>query len=91
MAHPYLFNNIELLKELAEKGKIDGIEINHNSANEEQRKVLLDIAKEYNLVITGGSDFHGLYNAVPSHIGSETTDEENIVKLNALIMSNSKK
>lgn len=91
MAHPYLFNNIELLKELADKGKIDGIEVNHNSANEEQRKVLLDIAKEYNLLVTGGSDFHGLYNAVPSHIGSETTDEINISMLNALILENTKK
>lgn len=91
MAHPYLFNNIELLRELAEKGKIDGIEVNHNSANEEERKVLLDIAKEYDLIVTGGSDFHGLYNAVPSHIGSETTDAENIQKLMAMISANAKK
>lgn len=91
MAHPYLFNNIDLLRELAEKGKIDGIEVNHNSANEEERKVLLDIAKEYDLIVTGGSDFHGLYNAVPSHIGSETTDAENIQKLIAMISANAKK
>ena len=91
MAHPYLFNNIDLLRELAEKGKIDGIEVNHNSANEEERKVLLDIAKEYDLIVTGGSDFHGLYNAVPSHIGSETTDAENIQKLMAMISANAKK
>lgn len=91
MAHPYLFNNIDLLKELAEKGKIDGIEVNHNSANEEERKVLLDIAKKHNLIVTGGSDFHGLYNAVPSHIGSETTDAENIQKLMAMISANAKK
>jgi len=91
MAHPYLFNNIDLLRELAERGKIDGIEVNHNSANEEERKVLLDIAKEHNLIVTGGSDFHGLYNAVPSHIGSETTDAENIQKLMAMISANAKK
>ncbi|MBE6837228.1 MAG: PHP domain-containing protein [Ruminococcus sp.] len=91
MAHPYLFNNIDLLRELAEKGKIDGIEVNHNSANEEQRKILLDIAKEYDLLVTGGSDFHGLYNAVPSHIGSETTDAENIQRLLSMISANAKK
>lgn len=91
IAHPYLFNNIELLKELVEKGKIDGIEVNHNSANEEQRKVLLDIARENDLLVTGGSDFHGLYNAVPSYIGSETTDAENIQKLLAMISANAKK
>lgn len=91
MAHPYLFNNIDLLKELAEKGKIDGIEVNHNSANKEQRKILLDIAEKYNLIVTGGSDFHGLYNAVPSYIGSETTEDENISKLVAAIAANTKK
>ena len=66
------------------------LELKHH-ANEEQRKVLLDIAKEYDLLVTGGSDFHGLYNAVPSHIGSEVTDDENIQRLLSMISANAKK
>ncbi len=91
MAHPYLFDNIELLVELAEKGKIDGIEVNHYTADEEKRKTLLEIANKYNLIVTGGSDFHGQYNMVPSHIGSNVTDDENLQKLLALISANMKK
>lgn len=91
MAHPYLFDNIELLCELAEKGKIDGIEVNHYSANEKQRESLLEIADKYNLFVTGGSDFHGLYNQVPTYIGSETTDDENIRKLMTAISAYSAK
>ena len=46
-------------KELASAGKIDGAEVWHQSANDEQRDRLLKIAEEHNLITTGGSDFHG--------------------------------
>ena len=89
LAHPCMFNNIELCEELAEKKKLDGIEVYHYSADEKAQEKLLKIAEKYNLIVTGGSDFHGLYNAVPTHIGSKTTDKENIEKLYALIETNS--
>lgn len=91
LAHPCMFDNIELCNELAEKKKLDGIEVYHYSANEENEKKLLKIANDHNLIVTGGSDFHGLYNAVPTHIGSRTTDEENIDKIFAKIAENSHK
>lgn len=91
MAHPYMFGNIDLLKELVETGKLDGIEINHHSANDEQKKWLSDYAKEHDLLVTGGSDFHGLYNEVATHIGSEITDSENLERLFKLIRENEQK
>lgn len=91
MAHPYMFDNVELLEELAEKGKIDGIEVYNFTANKGQQENLLKIAKKYDLIVTGGSDFHGLYNQVPSHIGSNLTDNENLEKLLNLISKNSQK
>lgn len=81
MAHPAQYDNIELLKELAEKGKIDGVEIGHYSADESYRKALGEIAEKYDLIVTGGSDFHGLYNSVPTHIGSELTTKENLDRI----------
>lgn len=89
LAHPCMFNNIELCEELAEKKKLDGIEVYHYSADEKAKEKLLEIADKYDLIVTGGSDFHGLYNAVPTHIGSSATDEENIEKLYAMIGVNS--
>ncbi|MBP1560612.1 MAG: PHP domain-containing protein [Oscillospiraceae bacterium] len=81
MAHPVFYDSLELLEELAAKGKIDGAEVYHYSANEEQKKQMLEIAEKYGLIVTGGSDFHGLYNAYPTHIGSNTTDKQNIDRI----------
>ncbi|MBR1723846.1 MAG: PHP domain-containing protein, partial [Ruminococcus sp.] len=90
MAHPFLFGygNVHLLDELIEKGKLDGIEVDHFSANEEQREMLRNKCREHGLIATGGSDFHGLYNQVPTYIGSSVTDEENLSKLFELIQKN---
>ncbi len=81
MAHPAQYDSIELLEELAEKGKIDGVEIGHYSADASYRAELEKIADKYDLIRTGGSDFHGLYNSVPTHIGSESTTIENIERI----------
>ncbi len=86
MAHPAQYDNIELLEELARKGKIDGVEIGHYSADENYRSELSVIAERYELIKTGGSDFHGLYNSVPTHLGSDSTSKEDldrILKLSA--------
>lgn len=86
MAHPALYDSIELLEELAKNNKIDGVEVGHWSADENYRHELSDLASRYELIETGGSDFHGLYNNVPTHLGSETTTKENldrILKLSA--------
>jgi hypothetical protein len=81
MAHPAQHDNIELLEELAKNGKIDGVETGHYSADENYRKMLSGIADKYGLIETGGSDFHGLYNCVPAHLGCESTTQENIDRI----------
>lgn len=81
MAHPVQYNNMELLEELAQNGKLDGVEVYHYTANEKQREELLEIAKKYDLIVTGGSDFHGLYNAYPTYIGMNSTDKENLDRI----------
>ncbi len=81
MAHPAQYDSMDLLVELAEKGKIDGVEVDHYSADEDYRADLRKIALKYDLISTGGSDFHGLYNSVPTHIGSESTSIENIERI----------
>lgn len=81
MAHPVYYNSLDLLEELAQKGKLDGVEVYHYTADDAQQKKMLEIAEKYNLIVTGGSDFHGLYNAKPTHIGSNVTDKENIDRI----------
>lgn len=81
MAHPVQYDNIELLEELASEGKIDGVEVYHYTADENARKKLLEIAQKYDLIVTGGSDFHGLYNAQPTYLGSNLTTKENLDRI----------
>ena len=81
LAHPLVYDSLELLDELAASGKLDGVEVYHYSANEEQQAMLLAKANEYGLIVTGGSDFHGLYNTKPTPLGMYTTDKENIDRI----------
>lgn len=89
MAHPVHYDSLELLEELASEGKLDGVEAYHYSATKEQQKKICGIAEKYNMIVTGGSDFHGLYNAKPTHLGSYTTDKTNLDKI--IKLANSKK
>jgi predicted metal-dependent phosphoesterase TrpH len=91
MAHPCMFDNIELLKELIAAGKIDGIEAYHFSAATQKQQMLEKLAKDNDLIVTGGSDFHGLYNSTMTHIGKFVTDQENLDKMFKLISKNSQK
>ena len=58
LAHPGLLKNKAIIKYCI-NCNIDGIEAIHSKHSSEDVKLLLRIAKENNLVITGGSDCHG--------------------------------
>lgn len=81
LAHPALYDSFEVLEELAENGKLDGVEAHHYTATDEQKNEILRIAEKYNLIVTGGSDFHGLYNAKATYIGMNTTNKENLDRI----------
>lgn len=81
LAHPAVYDNFELLDELIESKKIDGVEVWHQSADEEKRQKLLKIAEENNLIVTGGSDFHGFYNHYPIAIGTNYTPDESLSRI----------
>lgn len=48
-----------LLKEMISHG-LQGIEVYHSSHTKEEMDYYLNIAKKYNLLISGGSDYHGV-------------------------------
>ena len=77
LAHPALYNNFELLDELIEQG-LDGIEVWHPSASEEDIAYLQQKAKKNGLLMTGGSDFHGMYGVGNITIGSCQTPDANV-------------
>lgn len=85
-AHPSVYHSMELAQALAQAGKIDGVEINHPRNTPQDKEALCKLAKEYNLIVTGGTDFHGMYSARPLPLGTKeyTTNETNIQRILAL-------
>ena len=62
LAHPFEYkfkDTIEFINDLRKEKELDGIECFHPSANQEQRNILIDYAKNNDLYISGGSDYHG--------------------------------
>lgn len=81
IAHPGHYHNVELVTELAKEGRIDGIEVEHPRNTLEDSKVLSQIAAEYSLIVTGGTDFHGMYSSTFYPIGSYQTKESQIKRI----------
>lgn len=86
LAHPYRSGCEDSIDDIIKMG-IDGIEVNHPSANEEQQANLRKIASKAKLLVTGGGDFHGLYNEYKVSLGDYTTSDE---ELHALLTYKSK-
>ena len=75
LAHPIGYNNMELLPKLIESG-LDGLEAWHPSHNDADIRLIIAIAKRCGLILTGGSDFHGMYEGKPNSLGNcYMTDE----------------
>lgn len=80
LAHPGFYDNFELLDELIKLG-LDGVEVWHPENTPEQQEYLKGVAKKHKLLMTGGSDFHGGYNAYPIRLGDYGPPEECVEEL----------
>ena len=80
LAHPILSDNLSCLPRLLESG-LDGLEVWHPSANEEQQAQLAKLAVKHKLLQTGGTDFHGLYNRYTVCIGDVCAPDDAVSKL----------
>jgi 3',5'-nucleoside bisphosphate phosphatase len=58
MAHPGLTNQPALIGPMAKAG-LDAIEVYHTDHTAEMRDLALTQAKRFNLLVSGGSDYHG--------------------------------
>ena len=75
LAHPALYGNFDTLERLVPLG-LDGVEVFHPTADEENTARLLKYAREHKLLVTGGSDFHGMYNKTCLNLGSYGLSEK---------------
>lgn len=88
LAHPKTLELTEkefliLLKEMINYG-LQGIEVFHSNHSVEEMKYYLDIANKYDLLISGGSDFHGKTVKPDIELGSGKNNNINIKKLSLL-------
>ena len=71
---------ILLLKEMINCGLM-GIEVYHSSHTKEEIEYYLEIANKYNLLISGGSDYHGITVKPDIELG---TGKKNNIKIKSL-------
>ncbi len=82
LAHPSVYDSMELLPELIDKG-LDGVEVWHPRNKQEDVDKLLEIASANDLLTTGGSDFHGMYSKRPLNLGECVTPDECLAEMEA--------
>jgi hypothetical protein len=83
MAHPGLNRSDEVIPDLVEAG-LDGIECFHTKHSTAISEHYLEIADKFNLLVTGGSDCHGLSKGKPL-IGTVKLPYQHVEKLKAKV------
>lgn len=74
IAHPGLYGNDELVREIIHNSKPDGIEVFHSDHDLAEEQKYAGLALEFGLIQTGGSDYHGVRQGVVFHgdLGSKS-------------------
>ncbi|MFN4175216.1 MAG: phosphatase, partial [Parachlamydiaceae bacterium] len=79
LAHPHLLSESSLFNRLV-KYPFDGVECYYGNFTMQQNERYLKKAIEKNLLVTGGSDFHGFAKPLVRY-GSSYVNHENFLKL----------
>ena len=74
LAHPKLIGDDRIVEDLCCRG-IEGLEVFYPQHDAEDTARYLEMAKRYNLLVTGGSDFHGFATRYPQALGVFTIDD----------------
>jgi len=86
MAHPGLNRTDEIIPDLVEAG-LDGIECFHTKHSSTTVEHYLEIADKFHLLVTGGSDCHGMSKGKPL-IGTVRVPYEHVERLRAAAEKN---
>ena len=73
LAHPKLIGDDDLVAELCKK--VDGLEVYYPFHKPSEVQHYFFLAKEYNLLVTGGSDFHGTSSRFVKELGEFTVSD----------------
>ena len=84
MAHPKLVTSDEYVVEMLAYD-FDGMEVYHTKHNDDDVKRYKVLAKEHNLFITGGSDYHGIPGKAPDQFGDYLVSAEDVSEFISLL------
>lgn len=84
MAHPKLVSSDEYVVEMLAYD-FDGMEVYHTKHNADDVKRYKSLAKEHNLFITGGSDYHGIPGKAPDKFGDFLVSAEDVSEFISLL------
>lgn len=85
IAHPGLYRDDELVRRILVDAHPDGIEVVHSDHGPEEERRYAELAREFGLIQTGGSDYHGVRQGVVFHgdLGSKNVTIDVLDKLRA--------
>lgn len=81
LAHPADIEPLETFLIQLKKAGIIGMEIYYNGYSSETISQLKKLARKYELIACGGSDYHGLGDSIGSDIGSVNLPRESVERL----------
>lgn len=84
LAHPSVYKSMPLARELIAAGRLDGVEIDHPRNTPEDKEELTRLARENDLIVTGGTDFHGMNSNNPRPVGAFYTADDQIARIEAV-------
>jgi predicted metal-dependent phosphoesterase TrpH len=77
LAHSGQQKNFYLIPSLKEFG-LAGLEYNHHANSDEDKEIIRKYAENYNLFLTGGSDYHGRYEPQDFGVGDIISEESGV-------------
>lgn len=89
LAHPGVLYSDDEIEEWIDAG-LDGIEVVHSSHNYDQQKKFQELAEQNDLLMTGGSDYHGAGEGYLRHFGVITTSLTQVDKLKRMTLQRKK-
>lgn len=87
LAHPGLVGDDTIILDLIHHGLV-GLEVYHPTHDQIQTQKYLDMAKQYQLLVTGGSDFHAVPNRFPPKLGLFTIPANLAKEINEYKLNN---
>jgi predicted metal-dependent phosphoesterase TrpH len=87
LAHPGQLGNFDAIEEWVSFG-LQGVEAYHSSHSAADTQLALQLAEKFNLAVTGGADYHGIYGSGDYPLGSvfvsSITSLENLYMRNTI-------